>query len=241
LRRFRRKYDVENTSRDIPIQVNLFDLLYADGESYIEKPLSQRRQKLSELVRSNKGIRVDELVMTKDPEEAMDIFRAALDAGHEGIMIKNPASPYSPGKRGKNWMKRKPIMDTLDLVVVGGEWGAGKRKNKIGSYFLACRNSDGNSFLEIGRVGTGLSDELLDSLTEQFSDLIESESGVTLKIKPAVIFEIAFEEIQKSPNYQAGYALRFPRLIGVRDDKTLDEADTIDKIEQMYTAQKEVK
>ncbi|MCL2141893.1 MAG: ATP-dependent DNA ligase [Methanimicrococcus sp.] len=239
LRRFRRKYDVENTSRDIPIQVNLFDLLYADGVSYIEKPLVERRKKLSELVKSNARIRVEELTITKDPEKAAEVYQAAISAGHEGIMIKNPTSAYSPGKRGKNWMKRKPIMDTLDLIVVGGEWGAGKRKNKIGSYFLACLDPSRNIFLEIGRVGTGLSDELLDNLTDQFSDLIESESGVTLKFKPEVIFEIAFEEIQKSPNYQAGYALRFPRLIRVRDDKTIDEIDTIDKIEHMYGAQKE--
>jgi DNA ligase-1 len=233
LRRFRRKYDVENTSRDIPIQVNLFDLLYADGVSYIEKPLIERRKKLSELIKPNIGLRVDDLVITNDPEKALEIYQAALNAGHEGIMIKNPVSAYSPGKRGKNWMKRKPIMDTLDLVVVGGEWGSGKRKNKIGSYFLACKNLAGNAFLEIGRVGTGLSDELLDSLTDQFSSLIESESGVILKFKPEIVFEIAFEEIQKSTNYQAGYALRFPRLIRVRDDKTITEIDTIDKIEYM--------
>lgn len=240
LRRFRRKYDVETTSRDIPIHVNLFDLLYADGISYIEKPLTERREKLSEIVKKDaKGISVDELKITKDPEVAAEIYRAALAAGHEGIMIKNPASPYSPGKRGKNWLKKKPVMDTLDLVVIGGEWGSGKRKNKIGSYVLACFDNIKNVYLEIGRVGTGLSDELLDALTEQFADLIEAENGVTLKIKPEVVFEIAFEEIQKSPNYPAGYALRFPRLVRVRDDKTIEEIDTIEKIDRMYSGQKE--
>ncbi|MDV0445664.1 DNA ligase [Methanimicrococcus sp. At1] len=238
LRRFRRKYDVENTSRDIPIHVNLFDLLYADGESYIEKPLTERRKKLSGIVRPGaKGISVDDLTITKDPEAAAEIYQAALAAGHEGIMIKNPNSPYSPGKRGKNWLKKKPVMDTLDLVVIGGEWGSGKRKNKIGSYVLACYDNVKNVFLEIGRVGTGLSDELLDALTEQFSDLIEAENGVMLKIKPEVVFEVAFEEIQKSPNYPAGYALRFPRLVRVRDDKTVEEIDTIEKIERMYQGQ----
>ncbi len=240
LRRFRRKYDVETTSKDIPIHVNLFDLLYADGVSYIEKPLTERRQKLSEIVKpDSKGISVDELKITKDPEVAAEIYQAALAAGHEGIMIKNPASPYSPGKRGKNWLKKKPVMDTLDLVVIGGEWGSGKRKNKIGSYVLACFDNIKNVYLEIGRVGTGLSDELLDALTEQFADLIEAENGVTLKIKPEVVFEIAFEEIQKSPNYPAGYALRFPRLVRVREDKTIEEIDTIEKIERMYQGQKE--
>lgn len=240
LRRFRRKYDVETTSRDIPIHVNLFDLLYADGVSYIEKPLTERREKLSEIVKAEgKGISVDELKITKDPGVAAEIYQAALAAGHEGIMIKNPASPYSPGKRGKNWLKKKPVMDTLDLVVIGGEWGSGKRKNKIGSYVLACFDNIKNVYLEIGRVGTGLSDELLDALTEQFADLIEAENGVMLKIKPEVVFEIAFEEIQKSPNYPAGYALRFPRLVRVREDKTIEEIDTIEKIERMYQGQKE--
>ncbi|WNY24428.1 DNA ligase [Methanimicrococcus hongohii] len=240
LRRFRRKYDVETTSRDIPIHVNLFDLLYADGVSYIEKPLTERRAKLSEIVKPNaKGISVDELKITKDPETANEMYQAALAAGHEGIMIKNPNSPYSPGKRGKNWLKKKPVMDTLDLVVIGGEWGSGKRKNKIGSYVLACYDNIKNVNLEIGRVGTGLSDELLDTLTEQFKDLIEAENGVMLKIKPEVVFEIAFEEIQKSPNYPAGYALRFPRLVRVREDKTIEEIDTIEKIDRMYQGQKE--
>lgn len=240
LRRFRRKYDVETTSRDIPIHVNLFDLLFADGVSYIEKPLVERRQKLSEIVKKNaEGISVDDLTLTKDPETAAQVYLEALAAGHEGIMIKNPASPYSPGKRGKNWLKKKPVMDTLDLVVIGGEWGSGKRKNKIGSYILACYDNIKNVYLEIGRVGTGLSDELLDALTEQFSNLIEAENGVLLKIKPEVVFEIAFEEIQKSATYPAGYALRFPRLVKVREDKTVDEIDTIEKIERMYAGQKE--
>ncbi|MDR0767946.1 MAG: ATP-dependent DNA ligase [Methanosarcinales archaeon] len=240
LRRFRRKYDVENTSRDIPISVKLFDLLYVDGVSYIEKPLIERRKKLSEIIKPGaNGISVDDLEITNDPEVAAEIYRQAIAAGHEGIMIKNPNSPYSPGKRGKNWLKKKPVMDTLDLVVIGGEWGSGKRKNKIGSYVLACYDNVKNVYLEIGRVGTGLSDELLDALTEQFSELIEVENGVTLKIKPEVVFEIAFEEIQKSPNYPAGYALRFPRLISVREDKTIEEIDTLEKIERMYQGQKE--
>jgi len=238
LRRFRRKYDVETTSHTIPIHVNLFDLLYADGESYIEKPLTERRNKLSGMIKAGShGISVDELTITKDPEKAAEVYHAALNAGHEGIMIKNPSSSYSPGKRGKNWLKKKPVMDTLDLVVIGGEWGAGKRKNKIGSYVLACYDDVRNVFLEIGRVGTGLSDELLDSLTEQFSDLIEAEDGVMIKVKPEVVFEIAFEEIQKSPNYPAGYALRFPRLVRVRDDKTTFEIDTIEKVGRMYQGQ----
>lgn len=240
LKRFRRKYDVENTSRDIPIHVNLFDLLYADGVSYIENPLVERREKLSAIIKSDaSGISVDELVLTKDPEVAVRIYEDALKAGHEGIMIKNPSSAYSPGKRGKNWLKKKPVMDTLDLIVIGGEWGSGKRKNKIGSYVLACYDYVKNVYLEIGRVGTGLSDELLDSLTEQFSKLIESEDGINLKIKPEIVFEIAFEEIQKSPNYPAGYALRFPRLIQVREDKEIEDIDTIEKIERMYSGQKE--
>jgi len=240
LRRFRRKYDVETTSRDIPIHVNLFDLLYADGKSYIEEPLTERRNKLSQIIKPDAvGISVDELTVTDSPEKAVEIYQAALAAGHEGVMIKNPSSPYSPGKRGKNWLKKKPVMDTLDLVVIGGEWGSGKRKNKIGSYVMACFDNIKNVFLEIGRVGTGLSDELLDSLTDQFSDLIETEDGVALKIKPEVVFEIAFEEIQISPNYPAGYALRFPRLVRVRDDKTIEEIDTIEKIDRMYRGQKE--
>ncbi len=129
-------------------------------------------------------------------------------------------------------------METLDLTVVGGEWGEGRRANFIGSYQLACIDPDTGDFLSIGRVGTGITDEMLEELTSRFKELIVVESGKELEFVPQVVFEVAFEEIQKSPTYDSGFALRFPRLVRVRDDKSADEADTHERIEQLYLNQK---
>jgi len=153
-------------------------------------------------------------------------------------MLKNPESFYSPGKRGKNWLKMKPIMETLDLVVIGGEWGEGRRTKFIGSYLLACRDSNTEKFLPIGRVGTGISDEQLEDLTKLFKDMIILENGIHVDFEPKIVFEVAFDEIQKSPNYESGYALRFPRLVNIRSDKSIEDSDTLERIEQLYIGQK---
>ena len=166
------------------------------------------------------------------------IYREALKAGHEGVMVKNPNSVYSPGKRGKNWLKKKPLMETLDLVVVGAEWGFGRRVNLIGSYTVACYDPETSNFLQVGKVGTGLNDEKLTELTEMLSGLIDGgEAGGVFAVRPKIVLEIAFEEIQKSPNYNSGFALRFPRFIRIRDDKDPEEADTIQRIEKAYNQQ----
>ncbi|MDY0388229.1 MAG: ATP-dependent DNA ligase [Methanolobus sp.] len=239
LKRFRRKYDVQATAREIPLIVNLFDIMYLNGEELLDLPLVQRRKKLKSCVKNGDKINVDTQYLTDDPEKIVEIYNAALKAGHEGVMIKNLESPYSPGKRGKNWLKKKPVMETLDLVVIGAEWGYGRRTSFLGSYALACHDPDTGRFLPVGRVATGFSDEQLAELTEIFSDLIIVESGTEVEIKPEVIFEVAFEELQKSVNYESGYALRFPRLVNVRSDKSVDDVETIARLEEMYLMQRE--
>jgi DNA ligase-1 len=239
LKRFRRKYDVQSTAREIPLILNLFDIMYLNGEELLDLPLVERRAKLEGCVRSGDKIRVDTQYITDDLDKIMEIYNEALKAGHEGVMIKNPQSPYSPGKRGKNWLKKKPVMETLDLVVIGAEWGYGRRTSFLGSYALACHDPDTGRFLPVGRVATGFSDEQLAELTELFSDLIVTEVGTEVEIKPEVIFEVAFEEIQKSVNYDSGYALRFPRLVNVRSDKSIEDVETIGRLEEMYLVQRE--
>jgi DNA ligase-1 len=239
LKRFRRKYDVQSTARDIPLTLNLFDIIFLNGEELLDLPLVQRRARLAECVRSSDKIRVDTQYLTDDPRKILEIYNDALKAGHEGVMIKNPESAYSPGKRGKNWLKKKPVMETLDLVVIGAQWGYGRRTSFLGSYALACHDPDTGLFLPVGRVATGFSDEQLAELTELFADLIVVESGTEVEIKPEVIFEVAFEEIQKSSNYESGYALRFPRLVNVRADKSIEDVETIGRLEEMYLMQRE--
>ncbi|MBN2110779.1 MAG: ATP-dependent DNA ligase [Methanosarcinaceae archaeon] len=240
LKRFRRKYDVHSTAKEIPLTLNIFDIMYLNGESLIDEPLVKRRELLASCVEnSDSVIQVDRQVITADPEVIDTVYSEALKAGHEGIMIKNPQSPYSPGKRGRNWLKKKPLMETLDLAVVGAEWGYGRRTSFMGSYALACHDPETGRFLPVGKVATGFSDEQLAELTELFSDHIIMESGTKIELRPEIIFEIAFEEIQKSSNYESGYALRFPRLVNVRDDKSLEDVDTIGRLEEMYRMQRE--
>lgn len=238
LKRFRRKYNVQDKVRHIPLTLNLFDIMYLNDKSLIELPLQERRKFLVASIENNDLVRVDEQLITSDSLQINNMYEQALQAGHEGIMIKNPGSPYSPGKRGKNWLKKKPIMETLDLVVIGAEWGYGRRTSFLGSYALACYDPETGRFLSVGKVATGISDEQLAELTELFREHIISESGISVEIRPHILFEVAFEEIQKSINYGSGYALRFPRLVRIRDDKSLEEVDTLERLEDMYRTQR---
>ncbi|MDD1742762.1 MAG: ATP-dependent DNA ligase [Methanotrichaceae archaeon] len=235
LKRFRRKYNVKKLASDIPLSLFLFDIIYLDGNSLINLPLLQRRAVLAKIVDHEI---LAEQVLSDKPETVTEIYEKALDSGHEGIMIKNPSSVYAPGKRGKNWLKIKPVMETLDLVVIGAKWGEGRRATLLGSYRLACVDPVTGKLLDIGWVATGLTDEALSELTEMFKDLMLVEKGMEVELKPAVIFEVAYEEIQRSPNYSSGYALRFPRLVAVRDDKSLDDADTLERVSTTYKLQR---
>jgi DNA ligase-1 len=235
LKRFRRKYNVEKLAAQIPLRLFLFDLLYLNEQSLIDKPLSERRELLEKIADPQL---VAPQVLTDKSETAEKIYQDALSAGHEGIMIKNPASHYAPGKRGKNWLKIKPVMETLDLVVIGATWGEGRRANFLGSYRLACADPETGKLLDIGWVATGLTDEVLSELTQLFQDLIVMQKGMEVEIKPAVIFEVAYEEIQRSQNYSSGYALRFPRLVAVRDDKSIEEADTLERVISLFQLQR---
>jgi DNA ligase-1 len=233
LRRFRRKYRVEEMRNLIPLHLYIFDILYLDGRTLIDLPLSERRQILERIAVSYDAP-IAEHHLVEDVGAIEAIYNEAIDAGHEGIMVKNQDSRYTPGKRGKNWLKIKPLMETLDLVVVGGEWGEGRRANLIGSYTLACLDPESDKLLKIGRVGTGLTDEKLLEFTEIFSDLVMREDGSEIVFKPAIVFELAYEEIQKSTKYDSGYALRFPRVIRLREDKSVEDADTIERVERLY-------
>ena len=235
LKRFRRKYNVEKLAVQIPLRLFLFDLIYLDGKSIIDRPLRDRRALLETIADPSM---LAKQVLSNSSEVAEEIYRQALDAGHEGLMLKNPSSVYAPGKRGKNWLKIKPVMETLDLVVIGAKWGEGRRASLLGSYRLGCLEPETGMLLDVGWVATGLTDEALSDLTEVFKGLIVVERGMELELKPAVIFEVAYEEIQKSPNYSSGYALRFPRLVAVRDDKSIEEADTIERVIALYKAQR---
>jgi DNA ligase-1 len=233
LRRFRRKHDVERAREEVPVELRVFDCLHADGEDLLEASLSERHERLRGLFGDDDA--VSELLVTGDPERIEAREAAALEAGHEGIMLKDPDSTYTPGRRGRNWLKRKPDVETLDLVVTGAEWGEGRRAELLGTFLLSARSGAGHE--TIGKVATGVTDEQLAELTDLLSAHVREQDGREVDIEPAVVFEVGYEEIQRSPTYSSGYALRFPRFVAVREDKDPADADTIGRVERLADGQ----
>jgi DNA ligase-1 len=235
LKRFRRKHDVAAMREEVAVELHAFDCLHADGEDLLDVPFEERHGRLRSVVADESA--VSELLVTDDADEIADFEAAALDAGHEGIMLKNPAAAYTPGNRGKDWLKRKPDVETLDLVVTGAEWGEGRRASFLGTFLLSARDEDSGGFETIGKVATGLTDEELAALTDLLEPHVRTEDGQDVDIEPAVVLEVGYEEIQASPTYSSGYALRFPRYVSVREDKAPDGADTIERVERLADQQ----
>ncbi|WP_267640046.1 ATP-dependent DNA ligase LigA [Haloarchaeobius amylolyticus] len=233
LRRFRRKHDVAKAREDVTVELRAFDCLHADGEDLLDAPLRDRHDRLGTVLDAN----VADLTLTADAETVASVEEAALEAGHEGIMLKDPDSTYSPGKRGQQWLKRKPDVETLDCVVTGAEWGEGRRAELLGTFELSVRDADAGAFETIGKVATGITDEELAELTDLLEPHVQSQVGQTVTLSPAVVFEVGYEEIQASPTYSSGYALRFPRFVTVRDDKEPGTADSLERVERLAEEQ----
>ncbi|HPD75827.1 MAG TPA: ATP-dependent DNA ligase [Methanoregulaceae archaeon] len=231
LRRFRRKHGIAEAQEAIRLIPNVFDILYLDGETLIDLPFSERRKKLEDAVRFFVAPQV-----VSDNADVIDAtYKKALDAGHEGIMLKVPDSPYTPGLRGKNWIKIKPAVDTLDLAVIGADWGEGKRAHLFGSFLLACQSE--GKLLPLSRVATGFSDEQLAEVYDLLKDTVISTLEKEVRFEPTLVFEVGYSEIQTSPTYDAGFALRFPRFIRIRDDKDIADIETLEGIRERYRRQ----
>jgi len=237
-RRIQRKYDIEKMVKEIPVMINLFELIYINGENWMHEPLKKRWNKLKEIVEPEKRrFELVEHIETKDLKEAEKFYERSLAMGEEGVIVKNLNAHYQPGKRVGYWLKVKPIMEPLDLVIYGGTWGTGKRAKWIGSIILAARMGD--KFVPTGMMGSGLTEEQLEELTKRMKKIIIEEKGIEVKVKPEIVVEVAYEEIQKSPNYPSGYALRFPRLLRFREsEKRPEEIDTVATIEKLYKQQR---
>ncbi|MBI4017410.1 MAG: ATP-dependent DNA ligase [Candidatus Aenigmarchaeota archaeon] len=236
--RIQRKYDIERMAKEIPVQLNLFDAVYADGALLLDKPLAERWDILRGIVRESAGkFQMAEQVLSDDIRTLEKFYKDALDAGQEGVFLKVPTSAYVFGRHVGGWYKIKPIMETLDLVIVGATWGEGKRTRWLSSYVLACRDPETGRLLECGMLSTGLTEEQYDEVTRTMKPLIETEKGKSVTIKPKVVIEAGYQEIQKSPTYSSGYALRFPRLVRVRTDKNVEEVDTLERVVALYKSQ----
>jgi len=236
--RIRRKYDIEKLTKELPIEINVFDIIYYNGKSLIKEPYKKRRKIIEKIVTSHPfKIKPSEAIITDSIKEAKKFYKKALKAGEEGVMMKNLESPYKPGSRVGYGIKIKPDDEDFDLVIVKAEYGTGRRAGWLTSYTLACR--DKNEFLEIGKVSTGLKEKeelglSFKELTQKLKPLITKESGRTVIVKPRLVVTVIYQNIQKSPTYNSGYALRFPRIIRLRPDRSTSDIATLGEVEREF-------
>ncbi|MEM3586058.1 MAG: ATP-dependent DNA ligase, partial [Candidatus Jordarchaeaceae archaeon] len=233
MRRFRRIKGVEETITRIPVKLYLFDIIYLNGQTLIDQPYSERRETLSRVAGN---IELVPQLFTRDLSEAQRFFDESKLKGHEGLMAKNIESKYTPGRRGKKWLKIKRA-ELLDLEIVGADWGYGRRVKWLSDYYLAAMDEESGELQIIGKTFKGLSDEEFKEITEKLKTLIIAEKGRTVRVKPEIVVETAFDEIQKSSKYESGFALRFARITRVRYDKGVEDIDTIRKVRMLYEKQ----
>jgi DNA ligase 1 len=209
----------------------LFDLLHVDGDDLLDTPLEQRAERL-EAIASHLKI---PSVLTSDPEEGQRVLDEALEAGHEGVVVKDAASLYGAGRRGKAWRKVKPVR-TYDLVVLGAEWGHGRRQGWLSNLHLGARDPSTGQFVMVGKCFKGLTDELLTWQTKELLDREVDRRGIAVLVRPELVVEIALDGVQSSTRYPGGVALRFARVKRYRPDKPAAEADTIDDLRGLLPA-----
>ena len=240
--RIKRKYNISEMVRKIPVELHIFDIVYYNGETILKKPFKDRRAILEKIIPEQGILRLAVQRIVKNEEEAKDFYEESLRKGNEGIMFKALNAPYKPGSRVGYMMKLKPTAESLDLVIVGAEWGEGKRSRWLSSYYVACLDPVTGNYLSIGKVSTGLKEKReeglsYDELTEILKPLIIEEKGKMVILRPEIVVEVTYQEIQKSPSYDSGYALRFPRIIKIREDRSPREITTINEIEKYYKEQ----
>ena len=224
----------------VPVALVAFDLLHLDRVDLLERPLRDRRMALEGLKlpeRTDARFLYARLERARSVEEVDDLFDAARERHNEGLMVKDPTSVYQPGRRGLGWLKLKKALATLDCVVVGVEWGHGKRRGVLSDYTFAVRGPDGVSLAVIGKAYTGLTDAEIAAFTEHFQRTTVRDFGRFRSVVPEVVVEIAFDRIMRSGRHGSGFALRFPRIVRVRDDKTVAEIDDLATVETLHQAQ----
>ncbi len=233
MRRFRRKRDVAATVAEIPVQLYVFDMLYVDGRSLVDESNEARWAALESAAG---GLDLVRRLLPATVEEGEAFASEAYRDGHEGVMAKALDSTYSPGVRGKSWLKLKHVV-SLDLVIVAADWGYGRRKGWLSNYHLAARDAESGEFLVVGKTYKGLTDVEFKDMTERLLALEQARQRGTVFVQPQVVVEVLFNEIQESSQYRSGLALRFARIARLREDKTPAEADTIQTLRQLYDQQ----
>jgi len=255
--RIKRKYDIDQMAKELPIEINVFDILYYNGKSMIDEPFSKRTELLRKITKTEKlKFRTSEQLITDNEEKAEKFYKQAIKDGQEGVMIKNLSSAYKPGARVGDMLKLKPASNELDLVIVGAEYGTGKRGGWLSSFDIACRDEETGEFLDIGKVSTGIKEKegddeqkgedeqksekkgkdgtTYEEMTKLLKPLIISEKGKNVRIKPKIVITVIYQDIQGSPSYNSGFALRFPRFVALRADRHVGDIATLDEIEKAH-------
>jgi DNA ligase-1 len=226
MRRFGRKLNVPELRKKLPLTPSFFDCLYVDGDSLIEKSEGERLSVLEKIA-------PPEYLMPRrissEPDAAEAFLLQSMNAGHEGVMVKDPEASYEPGVRSNHWLKVKPA-HTLDLVVLAAEWGHGRRRGRLSNLHLGARDPESGQFIMLGKTFKGLTDAMLEWQTNRLLELESSRDQWTVYVRPELVVEIVFNDIQSSPHYPAGLALRFARVKGYRTDKNPEQADTIQTV-----------
>ncbi len=230
MRRFGRKADLERLRAELPLTPVWFDLLYRDGQSLIDHPQAERFATLRDIA---PAAHLVPHITTSSPQAAAEFLAASLEQGHEGIMAKATTSLYIAGARGQTWLKIKKV-HTLDLVILAAEWGSGRRKGWLSNLHLGAHDTENGGFAMLGKTFKGMTDEMLRWQTEELYCLLEtSRDTYTVIVEPKIVVEIAYSDIQTSPRYVSGFALRFARVKRYRPDKTADQADTFETVKQL--------
>lgn len=232
MRRFKRVHEIASAASEIPLSLHLFDCLFFDGNSLIDEPYESRWLKLSAITG---GKHLTRRKITTDIAEAEAFLKEALAAGHEGLMAKALDSFYMPGNRGKLWFKIKPS-ETVDCVITAADRGSGRRRGWLSNYHLAVADGAGG-FAPVGKTFKGLTDKEFIEMTSRLKALQLADDGYTVTVKPEVVVEVAYNEIQRSPQYSSGFALRFARITRIRDDKNPEQATTLAELQTLYERQ----
>jgi DNA ligase-1 len=262
-KRLGRKQVSEKLRRQVPVAYVIFDVLYAGGELVIDRPLRERGAMLDRIfsvarrpvmvetetaqgllafepavaaAESSANVMRAPVLRAESPQQLEQLFLAARERGNEGLMVKDLESPYTPGRRGKSWLKLKRELATLDVVVTAVEWGHGKRINVLSDYTFAVR--DGERLLNVGKAYSGLTDAEIAELTQWFLAHTIADEGFMRRVEPKIVLEVAFNAVMKSDRHESGFALRFPRILRVRTDKSPEEIDSLETVRRIWEGQK---
>jgi len=232
-RRLGRKQVDSALRRDVPVALVIFDLLWLDGRTLLDEPLEERRKLLEGLGLEHPFL-LARVEKSTGPDDLDRIFAETRARGNEGLMVKDPLSPYTPGRRGLAWLKLKRPLATLDVVVTAVEWGHGKRKGVLSDYTFAVNDTETGRLVNVGKAYTGLTDAEIATMTKRFLEMTVADHGHVRMVRPEVVLEVAFDSIQHSGRHLSGYALRFPRIVRIRDDKPVEEIDTVQRVAELY-------